>query len=809
MDTIHYPQMVLFVKTDDNGRTSDFVEPKEPNDPDFDFGKKIIHIREGNSFIKLWLGALDRDMVINSIDASIKKHHLRHNVDMNDSDQNQVIWKLFHVCKINDIMFQTVVQIILDVKLRRISLVERMEDGNQATTEPVATPSGGRVSTDDIDMRFELRSGFLFIAIAGVCNELFTPANFQAFLEEMLCAIEDIDLRQSTNILSLVDTDNIAQGKAHQQIDRVDGTTVYTVYIPVFQHAQSAPWGCGLCYGPKRVLYPSERHGYNDRLSAAGGQPSTGNAAATTDEPEQRRKEYTFTLVNLVPQGYELAGEIRGATWMDAEVVLQQVGQWLATAGFPDAHVILRTCRLKNLKLSKEKKGGRWVAYPVITIYLPTAKRCVRFHILVGLSGRTPVSQTSSSTTTMDITWKLVARGPPIIIRDFIVVPLNLVIKQVLLGKNMNDLVNVKATAKLLRYGGVHMGPLSNRHINRLHNVLLGAVDLLFGLTPVCMYLTPSVTVQGNCNPGSCELIIVQNDLVPLPTEISQVTAAIEEFAYRPTIGITAVPFKGSYRNDPSVLKDTMGSFEADGSVLMLPQEFHLFRHLAWGQGVYMTNTPEPTNPDNSGDSPPSRKAQTSPPSSQSSKPGPQLVTASKQVGVNTKGVNTTTTSNMKQVGSTSKIVLNKELHAGLTPKDLGVLKFHQTNPSGGSGNSFPIRDITGDSVTGSHQLPPMDTDEVSVTDSANSGGMDEASDPSDDEDFINGLNAATNTEPTSGVRATTRSDTRESPPLETTPPESDSPLKRLRSRSKTSSRGSSSVAPPGQPAQADRVNVG
>ena len=63
--------------------------------------------------------------MINSLAGSIKKHQLGHRVDMEGNTQ-KVLFNLLTVCETNNILFNAVVQILLDVKLRRISYVDSM-----------------------------------------------------------------------------------------------------------------------------------------------------------------------------------------------------------------------------------------------------------------------------------------------------------------------------------------------------------------------------------------------------------------------------------------------------------------------------------------------------------------------------------------------------------------------------------------------------------------------------------------------------------------------------------------------------------
>ena len=104
MEPINYSTIVLYVKKDQHGSFVYVIEPKYPDDPELDFENKVIHVRNGNESIKLWLGALQELMVINSLVGSIKKHQLGHRVDMEGNTQ-EVLFNLLTVCESNNIYF--------------------------------------------------------------------------------------------------------------------------------------------------------------------------------------------------------------------------------------------------------------------------------------------------------------------------------------------------------------------------------------------------------------------------------------------------------------------------------------------------------------------------------------------------------------------------------------------------------------------------------------------------------------------------------------------------------------------------------
>ena len=829
METATYSKIVVIVKKDQNGSFGYYAEPKYPDDPELDFEKKVIHVRDGNESIKLWLGALQGHMVINSLAATIKKHQIEHQVDL-DGNVLETIFDLLSVCTAHKLVFNAVVQILLEVKLRRIAYVDHMEDTDLPDLITIDAHERGGLNLDTVDFRLDPRRAFTYIAITGFCNELLTPTNNEMFVEETILVIEDIDLRQSTSILQRVNIEKINQKKFHQQVDKVDGTTCYTVYVPLFPHSETALWGCGQCYGPRRESYPSEMHGYNDRSNAVGLVASTSmktapTSAPLTGEPALRRKEYTYTLVHTVPQDYEPAGEMRGATWMDCDVVHQQVVQWLASAGLFSGHVILRTLRMKIHKATNDKKSkSRYISFPVFTVYFPTGRHSARLHEMVGLAGRTPASQPSKTSSKSDTTWTLVAiRSAPTIRRDFLVVPLHLPFRQILFGKTMLDLGNAKATERMFRVTGVHIGPLSNTNWEKLCNLLPQMVDLYRGLAPSSIFLAPSNTHQGEYKAGSCELIIIQDEFIPLPTEISQITAAIEEFAYNPSMGITAVPFAGTYRGDSSLYKPNMGSMEVDGTEILLPVDYKLFRHLPWGQEVNTESASLAKDADIVTDQPGAKvpnsilvnqsgmlvtrgssnkkhesRLDLSAILTSSSNPSSSGPVASRAVGT-------------RSMDPTSKTSVTKAPPVSNITNTRGNVARHQVNPtSGGSDNSGLPLDATGARISDVQQSPPMDTEDDSVTESDKSVVMDEASGSSDDEDLLNEMNAKAKADQASRTRSAAGLNNTAPPGNEHVPPEADSPLKRLRSTtSKPSSRRNSSVAPPSLPAKADQMNVG
>ena len=799
--------MVLQVKKDQHGAFVYVIEPKYPDDPELDFEKKLIHVRNGNDSIKLWLGALQDLQVINSLAGSIKKHQLGHRVDMEGNTQD-VLFNLLTVCETNNILFNAVVQILLDVKLRRISYVDSMvETDNESIDRALLT--GGAVRLDEIDFRLEPREGFTHVAVTGMCNELFTPANKTLLEEEVLLAIEDIDLRQSTNILSLVDTDNIALDKHHLQVDKVDGTTLFTVYVPLFPHSQPALWNGGQCYGPRRAAFPSEKHGYNEKhytLGSVEGKSTrpTSNTAKPSGEPDCRRKEYTYTLVFGIPHGYELAGEMRGATWMDISVVVEQTIQWLAALGNPAAHVIVRTLRMKS------QKKGRYISYPIVTIYLPTGAQCSRLQTLVGLAGRTPATKSPNSGGKAEPSWTLVVatRGLPIIIKDFMFVPINLGYRQLIMAKTMLELSHAKATDRMQRITGVQIGPLSNVNRAKLCNILRIAVDLIHGLSPRCIFLAPTISVQGNYDSGSCELIIIQDEAFPLPTEISQITAVIEEFAYYPSFGIAAVPFAGTYRGDSSLYKATMGSTEVDGAVFILPANFHKFRHHTSGLGP--SYSPTLSTPADDGETIQSDILGTKgfSKSSQSFTQGKCDSRSQSQGG--SRGSfdilrSGQTTSSAHQAGSDQghpNVVAAVLPIVRSGPKDVVLPPVQQSTGSGPSGG---VRPPSNDS----NQEPPagMDTD-LPNSERSSSTAMDE-DDAQSDDDFLSALQQAMDTDGGGDTVTPTGGTKQPLPDATDVSGSKDSPLKRIRANGINLPQVSSTAAPGANSCTAGKGNVG
>ena len=98
MNCVQYHQTVVKISVDSDGESVVKVEARDVTDPDFNLDERNFHVRTSGDTLKIWLGALQGPMVVQSLVGTLLRNNVTYEITSEKRFFERVITELLDVC---------------------------------------------------------------------------------------------------------------------------------------------------------------------------------------------------------------------------------------------------------------------------------------------------------------------------------------------------------------------------------------------------------------------------------------------------------------------------------------------------------------------------------------------------------------------------------------------------------------------------------------------------------------------------------------------------------------------------------------